>query len=210
MNNYIYTNPNSLSSEICNLIIDNFEKENGKYEGVTASGLNKDIKDTTDFNIPYNNVNENNYQYKNWKKMYNLLETELNRNVNIYVSELNKTINDNHIKENTNLSYKCFTKDYLSNTNFMIQKYLKNNGRYIYHDDFAIEWTEHKYRVITFLWYLNTVEEGGETEMWGNYNIKPEIGKLLLFPACWTFPHRGKMPISSNKYIITGWLYSQN
>jgi hypothetical protein len=37
-------------------------------------------------------------------------------------------------------------------------------------------------------------------------SIKPKSGKLLIFPACWTYPHRGTMPISDDKYIITGWI----
>jgi hypothetical protein len=37
--------------------------------------------------------------------------------------------------------------------------------------------------------------------------VKPEAGKLLFFPATWTYPHRGMMPISNDKYIITGWIY---
>jgi hypothetical protein len=57
------------------------------------------------------------------------------------------------------------------------------------------------------LWYLNTVNDGGETEILGDIIVKPEAGKLLLFPASWTFPHRGKMPISEDKYIVTGWFH---
>jgi hypothetical protein len=67
-----------------------------------------------------------------------------------------------------------------------------------------------KHRIITYLWYLNDVEEGGETVLEDNIFIKPTIGKLLLFPACWTYPHCGRIPISSNKYIITGWIYIAN
>ena len=44
----------------------------------------------------------------------------------------------------------------------MIQRYVKNHGKYIYHNDFTIN--NGNPRVITFLWYLNTIEEGGETE----------------------------------------------
>ena len=35
---------------------------------------------------------------------------------------------------------------------------------------------------------------------------KPKQGSLLLFPATWTYPYSGSMPISNDKYIITGWL----
>ena len=54
--------------------------------------------------------------------------------------------------------------------------------------------------------YLNDVDEGGETEFWGTLKVKPEAGKLILFPATWTYPHCANIPISNAKYIITGWL----
>jgi hypothetical protein len=60
---------------------------------------------------------------------------------------------------------------------------------------------------LTYIWYLNDVNEGGETIIWDNHKIKPTTGKLLLFPATWTYPHSGLMPISNDKYIITGWIY---
>ena len=92
---------------------------------------------------------------------------------------------------------------------FMVQRYLKNEGKYIYHNDFTIDVDKNEYRIMTYLFYLNDVEEGGETVFWNDHKIKPEKGKLILFPACWTFPHCGRMPISSNKYIITGWIYQK-
>ncbi len=53
LNDCIYINNNSISKYLCNDIIQMFEEQfDGKYEGVTASGLNKNIKDTTDYIIP--------------------------------------------------------------------------------------------------------------------------------------------------------------
>ena len=88
-----------------------------------------------------------------------------------------------------------------------MQKYKKNSGRYIYHDDQHIDWKKNRYRILTFIWYLNDVITGGETEFFGTREIIPEAGKLVLFPSSWSYPHRGKMPISHDKYIITGWIY---
>ena len=49
---YIYTSP-SLSKELCALIIDRYESElELTYNGVTSSGLDKNIKDTRDRLIP--------------------------------------------------------------------------------------------------------------------------------------------------------------
>ena len=102
----------------------------------------------------------------------------------------------------------CFPlKNFLYENSFQIQRYRKNVGKYIYHHDHDIRFDQKDHRVITYLWYLNTVEEGGQTELWKTIKIKPEEGKLLLFPASWTFPHSGLMPESNDKYIITGWLY---
>lgn len=60
-------------------------------------------------------------------------------------------------------------------------------------------------RFLSFIWYLNDVEIGGETEFL-NGKVTPSTGKIVLFPATWTYLHKGCMPISNDKYIITGWI----
>jgi hypothetical protein len=190
MQNYIYNNPNSLSEKNCQKIIGLFENEiNTKYEGITQSGLNKQIKNTTDYVINPNDTK--------WTDIYNTLSLELQTNIKLYLNQLHENSFDE--------KYRYFKDKNLITENFMIQRYIKNHGKYIYHNDFAMN--NGNPRVITFLWYLNTIEEGGETEFWGNYKIKPEQGKLIFFPALWCYPHCGNIPLSDNKYIITGWLY---
>jgi Rps23 Pro-64 3,4-dihydroxylase Tpa1-like proline 4-hydroxylase len=93
----------------------------------------------------------------------------------------------------------------------MVQRYIQNEGKYVYHNDFHIDKKNNMYRQLTYVFYLNDVIEGGETEFFnGEISIKPQCGKLIIFPSSWTFPHCGKMPISSNKYIITGWMYNEH
>ena len=59
--------------------------------------------------------------------------------------------------------------------------------------------------------YLNTVEEGGETEfLYINKRIKAEQGRLIIFPAAFTHTHRGNPPIGQDKYILTTWVVSQD
>lgn len=197
---YLYINKSSLSIPVCLDIIELFEKEETKYVGITLRGKDTDIKDTCDYVIDNNDPK--------WKKYYNLLHSELNRNIKYYLESLNKdNIINNYNQNTTQLDYRFFNTN-LSIQTFQVQRYTKNKGKYVYHNDSLIDSKEKKYRVFTFLWYLNNVEEGGETAFNGNTFIKPEIGKLVLFPATWTYPHCGRMPISSDKYIITGWVYA--
>lgn len=200
MDNLIYTKTNSLTEELCKEILDLYELDVNKYEGLTMGGLNKNVKNTLDLEL----TKVDDINYSKWQNIFKILEKELTDNVKNYVKNIETII---VAYENNENNYRLFESDYLTRDTFLVQKYEKNCGKYIYHSDFQCNWTKNNYRVITFLWYLNTVNEGGETEIWGNYLIKPETGKLLLFPASWTFPHRGKMPISNDKYIITGWLY---
>ncbi len=59
--------------------------------------------------------------------------------------------------------------------------------------------------------YLNTIEEGGETEfLYINKRIKAKQGTLILFPASFTHTHRGNPPIGQDKYIMTTWAVSQD
>ena len=186
----VYTNKNSISRELCNDMINLFEQEERRYAGITAYGLNKNIKDTTDFIITNGGTR--------WNKINKVLSKELNNNVIEYIKKYNNIFHSN---------YHIFNTKYLSFDSMQLQKYEKNVGKFNYHEDFICDFTDRKIRKLTFLWYLNDVEEGGETEFWSKYSIKPEAGKLVLFPADWTFPHTGKVPISNDKYIITGWLW---
>lgn len=199
MENYIYINNNSLSPELCIDLIKMFEEETNKYEGVTFKGLDKNIKDTTDFVIPENN--------QKWNKINKLLNKEIQSNIKIYLDQLNNKTDFENKNQNTINKYKIFENTKFLHKTYMMQRYLKGKGKYVYHNDFQVNIENKSYRAITYLWYLNNVEEGGETVFFGDYKIQPKVGKLIFFPASWCYPHTGKIPLSSNKYIITGWLY---
>tara|TARA_R110002153_G_C13090197_1_gene475398 strand:- start:61 stop:639 length:579 start_codon:yes stop_codon:yes gene_type:complete len=61
-------------------------------------------------------------------------------------------------------------------------------------------------RVLSWILYLNDIEDGGETEfLYHSKRIKPEAGTLLVFPAGFTHAHRGNPPLIDDKFIVTGW-----
>ncbi len=65
----------------------------------------------------------------------------------------------------------------------------------------------HANRYMVFIWYLNDVMQGGETEF-PDLGIKVEAraGRLLMFPPYWMFQHMGQPPISSDKYIVSTYM----
>jgi len=194
MNNYIKEYKNSLSPEFCKHVIDVFENEPNKSEGVVSnsSAVKPNIKNTSNYYIHANK--EKDY---NWLQIEKHLFEELQSKLLVYIKHL----------EDSSIAYTYFSDiKILTSTDFGIQRYLAKDGKYEYHQDGIIIWERQTSRVLTFIWYLNDVLEGGETEFFGNYKIKPEAGKLIFFPANWCFPHCGLMPISSNKYIILGCL----
>ena len=67
-------------------------------------------------------------------------------------------------------------------------------------------------RQLVAIWYLNEVPgPGGETEfLLQQTKVKPEQGKLILFPPFWTHIHRGVTLQSGLKYIATTWVCFSN
>lgn len=54
--------------------------------------------------------------------------------------------------------------------------------------------------------YLNTVEKGGKTDFPNQgLSVKPEAGKVVIWPAAYTHPHRSAPDLDEWKYIVTGW-----
>lgn len=192
MDPYIYINRNSLSSYICKDIIEIYEKTQNKHRATTVGGLNENILRA--FQCPIHNITDD-----EWPTIHSFLLRELTNNLKTYVKILDSQIGDGNI-------YKHI-QDNLIYNEFHINKYESNNGgKYDYHIDRYLNKEMNEERHITFIWYLNDVIEGGETEMKGNVIIKPEMGKLLLFPSTWTYPHCSRPTISNAKYVIVGWL----
>ncbi|HYT44253.1 MAG TPA: 2OG-Fe(II) oxygenase [Methylomirabilota bacterium] len=86
-----------------------------------------------------------------------------------------------------------------------MQKTNPGEAYHVWH--FESDAYRHCSRILVYMIYLNDVEEGGETEfLYLKKRIKPESGKVLIWPAGYTHTHRGNPPLSSTKYIITGWV----
>lgn len=86
-----------------------------------------------------------------------------------------------------------------------LQKSAIGEGYHIWHCENSNR--GHSGRILTFIAYMNDVEEGGETEfLYYPKRVKAKTGKLILFPGAFTHTHRGNPPISNEKYILTGWV----
>lgn len=90
------------------------------------------------------------------------------------------------------------------------QKYEQGVGNYNYwHCEVFPQKNSYEslHRTLLFMFYLNDVDEGGETEFYyQNLSIKPRAGSMVVAPAYFTHTHRGLVPRSSDKYILTSWV----
>lgn len=92
-------------------------------------------------------------------------------------------------------------------TGYQIQRYKKGAGFYRNHVDGDPENQPH--RIFACVLYLNTVEEGGETQFpHHGVSVKPVAGRMVIFPSIWLYPHEGRVPISEDKVIATTFVYS--
>jgi len=199
MKDFIYKKENSIDPETCNKIIELFEKyEKYQYPGVIGSNENSNTrvdiktKNTIDMGIlSVRHVDEK------WEYFSKLLINNLKSNLEEYNLSLKKifSIDIDKIFWNSSIH------------SLLIHKYKKNEGKFTYHNDMFLEKENFKYRVLNYMWYLNDVDQGGETEFFGYHIIKPKQGTFIFFPSEWFFPHTGKVALSNDKYVITGWIY---
>ena len=93
---------------------------------------------------------------------------------------------------------------------FRVKKY-RNDGIDVFEDHVDVQDYTSARRFLACLFYLNTVEEGGETEFFfpndQNKLVKPIQGQVVVFPPNWQFPHRGRKTISGNKYIMSSYFH---
>ena len=118
------------------------------------------------------------------------------------ISDINMYLND-AVKEYSS-NFEILSDIPLRSTRQKLQKTKPSGGYHVWHCE--QDSVDSAHRVLTWSIYLNTIEEGGETEfLHQSKRIKPEKGKILIFPASFTHLHRGNPPLSGDKYLLTGW-----
>jgi hypothetical protein len=190
--NFIYETSNVLDEDKCKYIIQYFEEnEHLQVDGTVGAGtIKKHLKSSSDLSLIMTQTND-----PEITNIINHMHQLFDIHTNIYFTKL-KTLYDIDIPKFYNTTYK-------------VQKYYKNQGFFRNHNDFNA-WCCNGiqqpagYRLFAYIFYLNTVDEGGTTSFFNHQTVKPEVGKLIFFPAEWFFMHGGNIPISSNKYILTG------
>ena len=178
---FIFEFNDSLSKDKCEEIIKRFENSSDQhYQGRIGQNLKEDtsIKKSTDMVISGKDE---------WKDIDELLFTSLAK----ALSRVKKQFE--------------FFNGPFKDVGYAVQR-TKSGEYYHWHVDSG----SHQFsdRQLVAIWYLNDIEgPGGETEFLNQaVKIKPETGKLILFPPFWTHEHRGVKLQKGVKYIATTWI----
>ena len=181
-NSFIFECHEVIQKSMCEQIINRFEEDkDGQYRGKIGQTFKSDesIKKSTDIFISGKD---------HWKDVDQLLFNSL-------ASALSK------IRK----KYEFFNGPF-KDCGYGIQK-TSINEYYSWHIDGGSH--EFSKRQLVAIWYLNDLEsnEGGETEFeYQKIQIRPEAGKLILFPPFWTHRHQGAPVKIGTKYIATTWI----
>ncbi|MGD8575645.1 MAG: 2OG-Fe(II) oxygenase [Thiohalophilus sp.] len=179
-NSFIFEQPDALTPELCGEMIERFEQHSEEqYPGRIGQTVNEDsgVKKTTDLVISGK---------EHWKD----IDQALFRSLKSALLEFRETF--------------PYFKGPFKDMGYGLQRY--QPGEY-YH--WHIDGGSHDFamRQLVALWYLNDVSHGGETEfLYQNIKVKPQTGKLILFPPFWTHEHRACVLDEGIKYIATTWV----
>jgi len=175
---------NALDKDFCKHVIEKFEKDDTKQLGCTASGKNSNLKSSIDLCF---------FGDPNWEEEDKIFYESLKKYTTSYISKYHLNCSDTY------------------DTGYQIQRTKPGKVGYVWHHDSTPGRDQNNncvQRIITYLWYLNTTVGGsGTTEFYDGTHVKPEEGKLILFPATWTHRHMGHPPKKGLKYICTGWIW---
>ena len=180
LNDFIHIYENALEPNICDFLISLFDQTSDRHERIENSGK----PNFTQFNLTEN---------KEISSEVNQIHNHVIKNVFTYRDKYYEFVDT-----------RVFPKDHAFEQ-FRIKKY--NPGgedRFDTHVD-VLDYSSAR-RFLSFMWYLNDVETGGET-VFKDLTIQPKKGTLLIFPPLWLFPHKGNPPISESKYIMSTYLH---
>jgi len=178
---FIFEKPRALALDICSEMIRRFEERTDEqYAGRVGQTVQQepDIKRSTDLVVSGN---------EHWKD----IDRELFRSLGLAIREFRNAF--------------PFFRGPFKDSGYAIQRTLPGEFYHWHIDGGSHEFSE---RQLVAVWYLNDVPgPGGATEFsYQDVQVRPEAGKLLLFPPFWTHEHRGARLEQGVKYIATTWV----
>jgi hypothetical protein len=174
-----------IDQKVCTDLIDYFENSSHKKPGQLGLingkvGIDKKAKLSTDVFVSPNNQEKVIINY--YKELYQVLEAYKKKYQYCNTQQLPWSMVEN----------------------WQLQKYKPNQGYFLRHFERTGGITVNRH--LTFMTYLNTLKQGGETEFYyQKLKIKPEAGLTLIWGTDWTMTHRGITSKKETKYIATGW-----
>ncbi|MBT8141426.1 MAG: 2OG-Fe(II) oxygenase [Gammaproteobacteria bacterium] len=221
-NNFIGIYPDCLNAEFCQTLINKFDSDSRTYQGQTGQGVDANKKDSLDLMLD---------PHQDWhaelSAIHQITLHGLIRYAREYPHFLVGALSLNWTPPGSNQAKEIRAEDITSMddsllANFItsvfrlgktnLQKYNKGSGGYHHwhsehyphpHD----ESNASLHRTLLWMYYLNDVEKGGGTSFYyQNQTISPKTGTLVIAPAGFTHTHKGEIPESNDKYILTSWV----
>lgn len=217
MTDFIGVYDNALDSGVCQQIIDRFESSGQKERGKTGSGVSISLKDSFDITLT---------KAEGWTDLLQPVIRSATIHLLNYIAtypdmvlgSMAAEVNDPTTGQRRTLTASDLTEDHIK---FLLQKiyrlgdivgqqYLQGQGGYHHWHSEIFPRDAHcetLHRVLLFMFYLNTVETGGETMFrYQNRTIEPVQGRMVIAPAGFTHTHKGNIPESGDKFILTSWM----
>ncbi len=222
---FIEVYPDILSGEFCRHLINKFDASPDSTPGVMVHGVDQTKKDSSDICIS---------SHPGWKQETREIINQTIRSLVPYarrfpfmlVGATGINTTDPESGKRRSLSHEdivvmsdpqiaeLILKIYrLGSIN--LQKYTRDVGGYHHwHSEVCPSpqdlQCESMHRVLLWMYYLNDVEEGGETEFfYQRKKIKPQRGTFVVAPTSFTHTHKGHVPKLKDKYILTSWVLYQ-
>jgi hypothetical protein len=224
MTDFIAVYDNAISTDLCGQIISRFEENReNSAPSITGHGVNPHKKDSLDLTLTGR---------PEWRDLHDqVLESTIEHlfeyataHTALLAGAVAPTMRDANTGEAFELSIENFdrlaphqitalVRHFYRPGAVILQKYDRGSGGYhhwhseTYPRDAKCE-TLH--RVLLFMFYLNDVEDGGETSFfYQDRHVTPQAGRMVIAPAGFTHTHKGHVPQSADKYILTSWILFQ-
>jgi hypothetical protein len=213
---FIYTADHALPDSLCDELIARFESHPGRQAGITSTGVKPAHKSSIDLTI------DNFDDLKDLRRrVLEVCHDDLASYFMRYpfVGSISPTIQTGNgaVTELTMDNFGSINRDVVKMLiarlmrcgTINIQKYSAGTGGYPHWhcEIWPDESFEGLHRLVLWMYYLNDVDAGGETEFYfQNKSIRPRKGTVVIAPAGFTHTHRGNVPLSGDKYILTSWL----